>query len=124
MRRALILLGLTVIFSTGSAWAQSSVGRTSGQLQATAALRALSLRAETTVRPQLGAAVASTQDHRWEGLALGAAVMGLTGALLLRGACEENESCTGPTIGGFMMGALVGGVVGGLVGGTIPKREK
>ncbi len=124
MRRALILLSLAVGLFPNSGLAQSSVGRTFNQLQATAKLQALSLRAEEARLPHHGLAVAPAGDYRWEGLALGAGLVGLAGALLLHGVCEENESCTGHTIGGFAMGALVGGVVGGLVGGSIPKGEK
>jgi hypothetical protein len=55
---------------------------------------------------------------------IGAAVVGVAGALLLHGTSEENESCTGPTIGGFALGAVVGGVTGGLIGADIAKKEE
>jgi hypothetical protein len=124
MRRALIVLGLVAGLSPTSGLAQSTVGRTPSQLRASAELHALSRTAVDSKLPQSGRLVAPKRDYRWEGLVIGAGVVGLAGALLLHGTCEANESCTGPTVSGFALGAVVGGVTGGLIGATIPKKEE
>ena len=65
-------------------------------------------------------------DYRWEGLAIGAAFVGLLGAAVGGGLCGYDESgvrrhCLWSTIEGFAFGAVVGGVTGGLLGSLIPK---
>jgi hypothetical protein len=124
LRRALISLGLVAGLVSTSALAQSTVGRTPGQLRASAALRIVSPTAVDPQVPQSARVAASSRDYRWEGLAIGAAVVGVAGALLLHGTCDDNESCTGPTVGGFALGAVVGGVTGGLIGANIAKKEE
>ena len=66
------------------------------------------------------------KDHRWEGLAIGAGVLGLTAAVLRASACGRDDAatrdnCVGPTVVWGLMGATVGAVVGGLIGSAIPK---
>ena len=125
MRHALIVLGgIALNLQPGIVMAQTGAGRTPVQLQATAELRLLSLEVREAARSTRPAPVSAERDYRWEGLALGAAVVGVTGALLMHGTCEANESCTGPTVGGFAIGAVVGGVVGGLVGANISKGHE
>ncbi len=124
MRRALISLGLVAGVASTSALAQSSVGRTPSQLRASAALRAVSRTAGDFQVPQSARVAAPRRDYRWEGLVIGAGVVGVAGALLLHGTCEDNESCTGPTVGGFAFGVVVGGVTGGLIGANIAKKEE
>jgi uncharacterized membrane protein YfcA len=65
-------------------------------------------------------------DHRWEGLVVGGAFVGLLGASLGHGFCGYDDSgprsnCLWPTLEGFLIGATVGGVTGGLLGTLIPK---
>jgi len=65
-------------------------------------------------------------DHRWEGLVVGGAFVGILGAALGGGFCGYDDSgaranCVWPTIKGFLFGATVGGVTGGLLGSLIPK---
>ena len=65
-------------------------------------------------------------DHRWEGLVVGAAFVGLLGASLGDGFCGYDgigarPNCVWPTIKGFLFGATLGGVTGGLLGSLIPK---
>jgi hypothetical protein len=65
-------------------------------------------------------------DHRWEGLVVGAAFVGLLGASLGGGFCGYDgigarPNCVWPTIKGFLFGATLGGVTGGLLGSLIPK---
>jgi hypothetical protein len=124
MRRALMSLGLGAGLASTSALAQSTVGRTPSQLRATAELRAVNRTAVDPQVPQSARVVAPRRDYGWEGLVIGAGVVGVAGALLLHGTCEENESCTGPTVGGFALGAVVGGTTGGLIGANIPKKEE
>ena len=124
MRHALTLLGLATGLASTSALAQSTVGRTPSQLRASAELQAVSRTAVDLQVPQSARIAAPSRDYRWEGLVIGAAVVGVAGALLLHGMCEENESCTGPTVGGFVLGAVVGGVTGGLIGANIPKQQE
>ena len=125
MRRVLLLLGgIALSLGPRTAMAQAGAERTTVQLQAAAELRLRSLEAREAARPTRPVSVAAARDYRWEGLALGAAVVGVTGALLMHSTCEANESCTGPTVGGFAIGAVVGGVVGGLVGANISKGQE
>ena len=125
MRHALILLGgIALSLRPGTVMAQAGAERMPVQLQAAAELRLLSREAREAARPARLAPVAAARDYRWEGLALGAAVVGVAGALLMHGTCEANESCTRPTVGGFALGAVVGGVVGGLVGANISKGQE
>jgi len=65
-------------------------------------------------------------DHRWEGLVVGGAFVGLLGATLGNALCGSDDtggrpSCLWPTVEGFLIGATVGGVTGGLLGTLIPK---
>lgn len=57
---------------------------------------------------------------RWRGTVLGAAVLGVAGALEGRAYCGNSEkgprSCTGTTIGFGLGGAAIGGVLGHLAG--------
>lgn len=118
MWRALIVAALLLGLGSNTARAQANLAPTPVQLRTAAQFRVL---AAPEARATNEIPTARAPDHRWEGLAIGAGVVGLVGALLLRGTCEANGSCMGPTLGGLAMGALVGGVVGGLVGSTIPK---
>jgi hypothetical protein len=66
-------------------------------------------------------------DHRWEGLLIGGAAVGLLGAIMGNAFCGSDDSaarpnCLWPTIEGFAIGATVGGVTGGLLGSLIPKK--
>jgi hypothetical protein len=124
MRRALILLSLVAGLSSTSGLAQSTVGRTASQLRTNAELRVVNRTAVDLKVPQSAGVVEPSRDYRWEGLVIGAGLMGVAGALLLHSACEANESCTGPTIGGFALAALVGGVLGGLIGANLPKKQE
>jgi hypothetical protein len=121
MRNALLVAGLLLSVPVRGAHAQSSIARSDVQLRAAAALRGMSESRQTGEIPGSGYAEASARDYRWEGLAIGAAVLGVAGALILHSTCEADEACTGPTVGGFLLGVVVGGVAGGLVGGLIPK---
>jgi len=65
-------------------------------------------------------------DHRWEGLVVGGAFVGLLGAAIGSGFCgyddrQAGRSCVWPTLKGFLIGATVGGVTGGLLGSLLPK---
>jgi hypothetical protein len=75
--------------------------------------------------PEKGARLfGNPRDHRWEGLAIGAGVVGILGIVLADGLCTPDsgtDSCTGPVILTGLVGAVMGGVVGGLIGSTIPK---
>jgi hypothetical protein len=66
------------------------------------------------------------KDYRWEGMAIGAGAVGIVGALVANGLCNDsdtadNGSCTGNTIGGALLGAGVGAVVGVFLGSFISK---
>ena len=65
-------------------------------------------------------------DYSWEGMAIGAAFVGILGGVLGDAFCGSDDSasrpnCTVATIKGFLMGATVGGVTGGLLGSLIHK---
>ena len=68
---------------------------------------------------------ARAPDHRYEGLAIGAAVGGVGGLLLSLALCgqsdEVGKSCTGTVILGTLGGAALGGLAGLLIGGFFPK---
>ena len=123
LRHTLLLLSLALTLPVRGAQAQARIGPTAVQLRAAADLRAISEAAQAETLPQTGYAEAPARDYRWEGLAIGAGVVGVAGALLLHSTCEADEACTGPTVAGFALGAVVGGVTGGLVGSSIPKGK-
>src|ERR1043166_3081316 len=58
----------------------------------------------------------SAPDYRWEGLVIGATVLGVVGATFVIGFCSDPDSnpsghgCLLPAIEGFLFGATVGGV--------------
>ena len=66
-----------------------------------------------------------TPDYRWEGLAIGAAIVGVLGVVVGDGLCHLSDSahphCLGAAVGLGLVGAMAGGVTGGLIGGAIPK---
>jgi uncharacterized membrane protein YeaQ/YmgE (transglycosylase-associated protein family) len=68
-------------------------------------------------------------DYRWEGMAIGAGAVGIVGALVANGLCNDSDtadhgSCTGNTIGGALLGAGVGAVVGVFLGSFISKEPE
>jgi len=67
----------------------------------------------------------TTRDHRWEGFAIGALVLGAGGAIAGSQLCHLSDSadqhCVRTAIGLGLLGALAGGIIGGLIGGSIPK---
>lgn len=72
-----------------------------------------------------GDAFAAQQDHRWEGLWIGAAAGGLLVGFIVHSMCSDSDSdksCFLPAVGGALMGATAGGVTGGLIGRSLPKR--
>ena len=72
-----------------------------------------------------GEAFAAQQDHRWEGLWIGAAAGGSLVGFIVHSMCsasDSDKSCFLPTVGGALMGATAGGVTGGLIGRALPKR--
>jgi hypothetical protein len=70
---------------------------------------------------------AKAPDHRYEGLAIGAGLGALGGALLGLAVCGQSDdpdtNSTACAIGGGLGGAVLGGFVGLLVGGLFPKEE-
>ena len=78
--------------------------------------------------PSGAALMAGARDHRWEGAIVGAAVLGVGGAVLRAAWCGNDDSasapsdCTGPTILWGLMGATVGAVAGGFIGSAFPKK--
>jgi hypothetical protein len=67
-----------------------------------------------------------TRDHRWEGLAVGAALVGVSMGVVGHDLCKsdsQNRSCFGTTVGFTLLGATVGGVVGGFLGRMFPKHD-
>jgi hypothetical protein len=86
---------------------------------------------ESRWRPSLGSdrsssATAKAHDYRWEGLAIGAGVLGVAGGVIANGLCTDSDSanngdCTGGTIGGALLGAGVGAVVGVFLGSLFEK---
>jgi hypothetical protein len=64
-------------------------------------------------------------DHRWEGFAIGALILGGVGAVAGSQLCHlsdsVNQHCVGTAVGLGFLGALAGGITGGLIGGAIPK---
>ena len=124
MRCTIPLLGILLVLPGRAAEAQADIGATAIQLRAAAELRHLGQPAQADQLHRVAFAGEPAHDYRWEGLAIGAGVFGLAGALLLHGTCEAEEACTGPAVGGFVLGAVVGGVTGGLVGSVIPKGKQ
>lgn len=67
----------------------------------------------------------TTPDHRWEGFAIGAALLGVGGAIAGSQLCHlsdsANQHCARTAIGLGLLGAFLGGITGGLIGGSIPR---
>jgi hypothetical protein len=67
-------------------------------------------------------------DYRWEGLAIGAALLGLSTAYLGSRLCglsdTGNTHCFRTTVGLGLLGAFGGGIIGGVIGGMIPKAPE
>ena len=62
-------------------------------------------------------------------MAIGAGAVGIVGALVANGLCNDSDtadhgSCTGNTIGGALLGAGVGAVVGVFLGSFISKEPE
>ncbi|HEU5153801.1 MAG TPA: hypothetical protein VFU03_03625, partial [Gemmatimonadales bacterium] len=75
---------------------------------------------------QSSAVTVKANDYRWEGMAIGAGAVGVVGALIANGLCNDsdtadNGSCTGNTIGGALLGAGVGAVIGVFLGSFVSK---
>src|SRR5437773_1049355 len=64
-------------------------------------------------------------DHRWEGLVIGAAVLGASGVVLGAHFCQVSDSankhCFRSAVSLGLLGVFGGGIIGGLIGGSIPK---
>lgn len=122
MRAALVTLLLVPSFF---------MGRLQAQTKSLAAQEAVRL-AELQWRPALDSKEQSTptavkaKDYRWEGMAIGAGVVGIAGGLIAHGLCTDSDTadhgdCTGRTIGGALLGAGVGAVAGVFLGSFIHK---
>jgi H+/Cl- antiporter ClcA len=77
-------------------------------------------------RPPLTSSVLpKTPDYRWEGLVIGAALLGVSAAYLGSRLCglsdTGNAHCFRTTVGLGLLGAFGGGIIGGVIGGMIPK---
>jgi hypothetical protein len=119
--RLAILFAFAVSMVPSVTWAQQRIAASPEALHALAQLRPAATGSEPGRAARTRLALGSAPDYRWEGMAIGAGLLGVVGALLLRSACEKGESCVGPTLGGFGLGVLVGGISGGFIGATIPK---
>lgn len=68
------------------------------------------------------------RDYRWEGLAIGAALLGVSAAYLGSRLCglsdTGNAHCFGTTVRLGLLGAFGGGIIGGVIGGMIPKTPE
>jgi H+/Cl- antiporter ClcA len=68
------------------------------------------------------------RDYRWEGLALGAALLGASAAYLGSRLCglsdTGNTHCFATTVRLGLLGAFGGGIIGGVIGGMIPKAPE
>jgi len=78
---------------------------------------------------QSSSTAVKANDYRWEGMAIGAGAVGIVGALIANGLCNDSDtadhgSCTGNTIGGALLGAGVGAVVGVFLGSFISKEPE
>ncbi len=62
--------------------------------------------------------------YAWEGAGIGAALLGLAGAVLVGGMCGDGGvgGCVWSSMNGAILVAPVGIVVGGIVGARIPKH--
>lgn len=68
------------------------------------------------------------RDYTWEGVAVGAAILGTLGFIGGYGLCHDlressTDSCTRTTISFGIMGTGIGAVLGGFIGSTIPKNS-
>lgn len=66
-------------------------------------------------------------DHRWDGVVIGAAILGASGVFLGARLCQLSDSvnkhCVRSAVGLGALGAFAGGIIGGLIGGGIPKSR-
>lgn len=80
-------------------------------------------------RPPLPPSVLpKTPDYRWEGLVVGAVLMGVGGAYLGARLCHLADTgephCFRTAVGLGLLGAFGGGIIGGVIGGMIPKAPE
>lgn len=80
-------------------------------------------------RPPLTSSVLpKASDYRWEGLVIGAALLGVSAAYLGSRLCglsdTGNTHCFRTTLGLGLLGAFGGGIIGGVIGGMIPKAPE
>jgi len=119
-----LVVGLLGVMASGPASAQAPErGRVIGPTPAAVSSRLYEVPIADT-RPGLRV-FGDSRDHRWEGLAIGASVLGIMGILMADALCTPDsgtDSCAGPMIGAGAVGALMGGIIGGFIGSAIPKR--
>lgn len=64
-------------------------------------------------------------DYRWEGLVIGAVVLGVSAAYLGSRLCQLSDTgephCFRTTVELGLLGAFGGGIIGGVIGGMMPK---
>jgi len=72
--------------------------------------------------------VASAHDHRYEGLAIGAVLVGGAFAVLGNALCQNSDSatknCTWGTVKVGLVGVFVGGLTGAMIGSAFPERAE
>jgi hypothetical protein len=78
--------------------------------------------------PLISSVFPKAPDYRWEGLAIGVALLGLSAAYLGSRLCglsdTGNTHCFRTTVGLGLLGAFGGGIIGGVIGGMIPKAPE
>jgi hypothetical protein len=64
-------------------------------------------------------------DYRWEGMIVGAVVLGVATAYFANALCgiADESDCTSVVLGSLLLGGFGGGILGGLLGGLIPKEK-
>jgi hypothetical protein len=96
-----------------------------GVLLATARLRSPALVRERAASDSR--ILPEAPDHRWDGLVIGAVILGASGVFLGSRLCQLSDGvdkhCVRAAVGLGALGAFGGGIIGGLVGGSIPKTQ-
>ena len=126
-RLRLLVFGLlapaALLFHAPSIAAQGTSGPVLGARPAELAFQPFIDTCPRVIQPGAVSIPEQPPTYVWEGAGIGAALLGLAGAVLVGGMCADggDGSCGWSAMKGAILVAPVGVVVGGILGARIPK---